>query len=144
MCSTALSRTLEAARVSSTRPASVLSVEAHAALLNRLDSERLSLMKSISDAEGMITSKEAELARLKEEARKLEECDPAAEHEKELDSTVLRLQLYKGLGFEPIVDKAGVVTKFIVRSRSGDLHSIELDENNTEQCTEHLWKLVAS
>ena len=84
----ALSRTLEAARVSSTRPASVPSAGAHAAQLNELDSGKLSLMKAISDAEGMITAKEGELARLKEEARRLEEYDPPLEHEKELDSSL--------------------------------------------------------
>ncbi|KAF8739472.1 hypothetical protein AX14_009455 [Amanita brunnescens Koide BX004] len=84
----ALSRTLEAARVSSTRPASVPSAGAHAAQLNELDSSKLSLMKSISDTEGMITAKGAELARLKEEARRLEEYDPPLEHEKELDSSL--------------------------------------------------------
>ena len=45
-------------------------------------------MKAISDTEGMITAKEGELARLKEEARRLEEYDPPLEHEKELDSSL--------------------------------------------------------
>jgi kinetochore protein Spc24 len=55
--------------------------------LNELDIGRLSLAKSISDVEGLIASREAELAALKEEARKLEDYDPALEHEKELDGT---------------------------------------------------------
>lgn len=84
---TALSRVLEAARISSTRPASVPSAEAHAKNLNELDISRLSLAKSISDAEGLVISREAELAALKEEARRLEDYDPAFEHEKELDGT---------------------------------------------------------
>lgn len=84
---TALSRVLEAARISSTRPASVPSAEAHAKNLNELDISRLSLAKSISDAEGLVISREAELAALKEEARRLEDYDPAVEHEKELDGT---------------------------------------------------------
>jgi kinetochore protein Spc24 len=45
----------------------------------------LSLAKSISDIEGVIASREAELAALKEETRTLEDYDPASEHEKELD-----------------------------------------------------------
>jgi kinetochore protein Spc24 len=45
-------------------------------------------MKAVSDMQGDIGSKEAELAALKEEARRLEEYDPAAEHEKELDGSV--------------------------------------------------------
>lgn len=83
----ALSKVLEAARISSTRPASVPSAKSHATALNELDGSRLSLAKSISDAEGLVASKEAELTALKEEARRLEEYDPAAEHEKELDGT---------------------------------------------------------
>jgi len=131
--------------MSSKRPASVPSADAHAALLNELDSGKLSLMKSISDTEGMITAKEAELARLKEETRRLEEEDPALEHEKELDSSLLRLQLYRGLGAEPIADKNGVITKMIVRSRSGDFHSVELDNGKPpHETTELLWSLLAS
>lgn len=63
------------------------SAQAHATALNELDGTRLSLAKAISDAEGLAASKEAELARLKEEARQLEEYDPALEHERELDGT---------------------------------------------------------
>jgi kinetochore protein Spc24 len=44
-------------------------------------------MKAISDAEALLGSKEAELAALKDETRALEEGDPAAEHEKDLDGT---------------------------------------------------------
>ena len=45
----------------------------------------MSLYKAINDAESALTGKEAELARLKEEMRTLEESDPAAEHD--LDAT---------------------------------------------------------
>jgi kinetochore protein Spc24 len=84
----ALAKALESARISSTRPDSVPSAEVHASALNKCDSNKFSLMKAISDMESEIGSKEAELAALKEEARKLEEYDPAAEHEKELDGSV--------------------------------------------------------
>ena len=55
--------------------------------MNELDSSRLSLAKAISDAETMLGSKEAELAALKDEVRRLEGYDPALEHEKDLDSS---------------------------------------------------------
>lgn len=85
----ALSRLYETARVSSTRPASIPSREDHASMLNELDNSKLALAKAISDAEGMASSKEVELARLEEEARKLEAYDPAIEHaSKELDGSV--------------------------------------------------------
>ncbi|KAM6500859.1 hypothetical protein JOM56_003873 [Amanita muscaria] len=142
----ALSRALEAARVSAARPPSVPSAGAHAALVDELDSSKLSLMKAISDAEGMIADREAELTRLKEEARKLEDYDPSLEHEKELDSLTIRLQLYKGLGFEPVAEaKSGDIAKMLVRSRSGDLHSVNLaNEAPPNQITDLLWKLLAS
>ncbi|THU99390.1 hypothetical protein K435DRAFT_717928 [Dendrothele bispora CBS 962.96] len=137
----ALSKVLEAARVSSTRPKSVLSIEAHTATLNELDSSRLSLAKSISDAEGLLASREAELAVLKEETQSLEVYDPAVEHIKDLDGTAIRLQVYKGLGFEPVLEKS----KVIVRSQSGDIHSVPLGVGTPGMdVTGQLWNLAAS
>jgi kinetochore protein Spc24 len=46
------------------------------------------MAKAISECEALLTNKEAELAALKEEARRLESYDPAVEHGKELDGTV--------------------------------------------------------
>ena len=85
LLSIALMRVFEAARTSSRRPASVPSQDDNAAALNELDGTRLSLAKAISDLEASVVNKEAELASLKEESRKLELYDPANEHEKELD-----------------------------------------------------------
>jgi len=141
----ALSRVLEAARVSSTRPASVPSEEAHASTLNELDSTKLSMAKAISDSEAFLANKDAELAALKEEARRLESYDPALEHGKELDGTALRLALYKGLGFTPIVDRDGEVTKMLVQSQSGDLHTIDFRTGKSEfEYTQLLWKIASS
>lgn len=83
----ALSRVLEAAKKSSMRPPNVPSVEQHAAHLNELDASRLSLAKAIRDAEGSLSSKEAELAALKEEVRALEDSDPAKNHQIQLDGS---------------------------------------------------------
>jgi kinetochore protein Spc24, fungi type len=83
----ALSRILDAARVSSTRPGTVPSAEEHAAILNEQDANRFQLAKAINDAEGLLASKEAELTALKEETKALEERDPALEHEKDLNGT---------------------------------------------------------
>lgn len=81
----ALSRILDSARVSSTRPSTVPSAEQHAAMLNKLDATRLQMAKAINDAESALASKEAELARIEKEIRDLEESDPASEHD--LDGT---------------------------------------------------------
>ncbi|KAF9533496.1 hypothetical protein CPB83DRAFT_783110 [Crepidotus variabilis] len=141
----ALSRTLDAARVSSTRPASVPSEGAHTATLNELDGTRLSLAKAISDSEALVASREAELANLKEEARRLELYDPENEHEKQLDGSALRLAIYKGLGFTPVMDKKGNVVKMLVRSQSGDVHTVDLTTGKSDfEYTQQLWKLVSS
>ncbi|KIM80819.1 hypothetical protein PILCRDRAFT_822098 [Piloderma croceum F 1598] len=142
----ALSRVLDAARTSSTRPQLVPTAAQHATILNDLDATRLSLAKAINDAESSLASREAELASLKEEARVLEECDPAAEHERELNGAILRLQIYKGMGFEPVADKEGRLSKMLVRAQSGDVHCVSFDEDaksNTDY-TELLWKLASS
>ncbi|KAG5651778.1 hypothetical protein H0H81_007417 [Sphagnurus paluster] len=141
----ALSKVLEAARVSSTRPASVPSAKAHAAALNDLDGSRLSLAKSISDMESLLASKEAELAMLKDEARQLEDYDPALEHQNELDGTALRLRMYEGMGFQPALDKDGNVVKMIVRAHSQDMHVVPLDQHKTDfEYSQLLWKLASS
>ena len=80
-----LAKTLEAARVSATRPPTIPSAEEHVAHMNDLDATRLSLAKAINDAESALAGKEAELTRLKEETHALETSDPATEHE--LDAT---------------------------------------------------------
>ncbi|KAG6919969.1 hypothetical protein DXG01_013318 [Tephrocybe rancida] len=141
----ALSKQLEAARISSKRPVSVPSEKAHAKLLNELDKTKLDLMKSISDIEGLVASQEAELTALKDEARRLEEYDPALEHKKELDSTAIRLRMYSKMGFEPVLDKKGVLVKSIVRAQSGDLHVVPLDRQKSDfEQSRLLWKLASS
>ncbi|RXW22721.1 hypothetical protein EST38_g3132 [Candolleomyces aberdarensis] len=141
----ALTRICEAARISSTRPASIPSQEDHVAMLNELENSKLSLAKAISDAEGLSGSKEAELAALKEEARRLEGYDPAVEHTKELDGSALRLQLYKGLGFEPINEPNRNISKMLVRATSGDIHTVDLSNSKSKfENTQLLWKLANS
>ncbi|KAH8117501.1 hypothetical protein DFH11DRAFT_1505003 [Phellopilus nigrolimitatus] len=138
-----LLRLLDAGRTSCMRPPTVPSEDAHAQALNALDGARLSLMKSINDADGALAGKEAALARLKEECGKLEQSDPAAEHE--LDATPLKLTVVRGLGFTPVTDKNGRVRKILVRSQSGDIHSVSFDDGKTnEEYTSLLWNLASS
>ncbi|KNZ75452.1 putative kinetochore protein spc24 [Termitomyces sp. J132] len=142
----ALVKLLEAARISSKRPASVPSEQAHAKVLNELDRTKLDLMKSISDMESHVASQEAELTKLKDEAHRLEEYDPAAEHTKELAGSALRLRMYEKLGFEPVFDKKGVLMKMLVHSaQSGDLHVVPMDGQKSDfEQSRHLWKLASS
>ncbi|EGN95489.1 hypothetical protein SERLA73DRAFT_186527 [Serpula lacrymans var. lacrymans S7.3] len=141
----ALSRVLEGARKSSTRPSSVPTAEQHAAQLNDLDATRLSLAKAIRDAEGSLSSKEAELAALKEEAHALEELDPAQEHQRELDGATLRLKIYRAIGFDPVVDEDGAGTKMLIRGQSGDVYSVPEDRNRSAyEDANLLWKLAST
>ncbi|KAF8497095.1 hypothetical protein F5888DRAFT_1700266 [Russula emetica] len=139
----ALARVLDAARTSSTRPPSVPSAERHAGNLNHLDGARLSLAKALNDAESAVASKQAELTRLKEELRQLEESDPAAEHE--LDGTPLRLQIYRGLGIEPILNDDGELDRVLIKSPSHDIHVVEFGNGTPDDVlVEQVWKLSLS
>lgn len=126
-----------------------------------------------------MASKEAELSHLKKEITELEQSDPAAEHD--LDATALvtpfavecsvysygyfyslRLALYKGMGFEPIMDRDGRMSKMLIRkfrdpslfalrlkitlgAQHGDVHSMSFDGNKTYYEYAHeLWKLASS
>ncbi|KAI0303426.1 hypothetical protein B0F90DRAFT_1816235 [Multifurca ochricompacta] len=138
-----LARVLDAARTSSTRPPSVPSAERHAEKLNNLDAARLSLAKALNDAESAVASQQAELSRLKEELHQLEESEPAAEHE--LDGTPLRLQIYRGLGIEPILDEAGNLDRVLVESASHDMHVVKFGSGISDgDLAEQIWKLSLS
>ncbi|KAJ3773847.1 Spc24 subunit of Ndc80-domain-containing protein [Lentinula raphanica] len=141
----ALSKTLEAAKQSAKRPKSVPSAESHAATVNELDNSKLSLVKSISDAENLLASQEAELAALKEEYQSLEHYDPAAEHEKDLDGTALRLKIYRGMGFDIAMNETNKMSTVLVRSQSGDVHPVPINDGQSHiEYTRQLWKLAAS
>jgi len=83
----ALACSLDAARTSSTRPPSVPSAEQHAKDLDHLDAARIFLAKALNDADSSVTSKQADLTRLKEELREFGEIDPDPAAEYELDGT---------------------------------------------------------
>ncbi|EIW84958.1 hypothetical protein CONPUDRAFT_134809 [Coniophora puteana RWD-64-598 SS2] len=139
-----LSRVLEAARKSSTRPPGVPTAGQHAAYLDEMEVSRMSLAKAIRDAESTLAAKEAELTALKEESTRLERSDPARDHQLELDGTALRLQIYRGLGFEPVLAD-GIVKKMIIRSESGDINSIPLNSKSFEnEQANQLWKFASS
>ncbi|KAI6127816.1 hypothetical protein EV401DRAFT_1854246 [Pisolithus croceorrhizus] len=139
----ALSRVLEAARKSSARPPDVATPEQHAARLNELDTTRISLAKALRDAENSLASKEAELAALKEGARALEESDPAQIHQHEIDGTTIRLQIFRGMGFDIVLDSGGAASTMFIRAESGDVHTLSpcsSDYHSVEQA----WKLASS
>jgi len=98
--------------------------------MNELEDKHVGLVKAINDGEGLLATKEAELVRLRDEERALEDKDVASSHD--LDSTAyvsppviyhlpselacsLRLQICRSLGFEPVIDKEGNLLKILVR-----------------------------
>lgn len=83
----ALSRTLEAAKISSSRPPTVPSAEGHVKVVNDLDKTKLSLAKAINSAESSLASKESELTKLKDEFKELEQRDVAKQAGNELDGS---------------------------------------------------------
>ncbi|GJJ12196.1 hypothetical protein Clacol_006437 [Clathrus columnatus] len=139
----ALSRQLEQAKLSAARPANVPAEDEHVALLNELEDSRMSLGKAINDGEALLASKEVELLRLREEERALEGKDVAVDHN--LDSTALRLQICRNLGFEPVLDNNNNVVKILVRSESMDVHSVVFEKNKSNiEYTQLLWDLALS
>ncbi|KAI6022717.1 hypothetical protein EDC04DRAFT_2869669 [Pisolithus marmoratus] len=139
----ALSRVLEAARKSSTRPPDIPTPEQHAARLNELDGTRISLAKALRDAENSLASKEAELAALKEGARALEESDPAQIHQREIDGTTLRLQIFRGMGFDMVLDSGGTASTMFIRAESGDVYTLT-PRGSDYHSVEQAWKLASS
>jgi len=134
-----LLRALEAAKVSCSRPPSVPSASGHERTINELDHNRRSHLKAIDNAEGTLTAKESELGALKEKLRELEMRDVAKEVASGLDSSALGLEIWRAMGFEPIVDSTSRLTKMMVRTRSGDVHCIEGAEDGRGA-----WKLAVS
>ncbi|KZS98961.1 hypothetical protein SISNIDRAFT_6029 [Sistotremastrum niveocremeum HHB9708] len=120
----ALSRQLELARESATRPHTLPSEIEHATAIQDMDQNQISLGKAINEAQDLLRHKEAELVRLRAEEQDLEERDEAAAHD--LDSTALRLEIIRGLGFEPILGKGGEVAKVLVRAYQSFQNALEI------------------
>ncbi|KAF8520211.1 hypothetical protein BU17DRAFT_89209 [Hysterangium stoloniferum] len=138
----ALSRHLEQAKVSASRPSNIPTEQEHLSSMNDIEDTRMGLGKAINDAEGLLASKEAELLRLRDEERAFENMDVTSDHE--LDSTALRLQICRSLGFEPILDKHGNVAKILVRSESNEVHSVTFDGHQSDAYyTQMLWDLAS-
>jgi len=132
-----LLRALEAAKLSCSRPTSVPSASGHEKMINELDSNRRSHLKAIDNAESVLTAKESELGALKAKLKALETRDVAREVADGLDGSELRLGIWRAMGFEPVLDSTGAVAKMIVRTRTGDVHSLERNGGGRKA-----WKLA--
>ncbi|KZV90433.1 hypothetical protein EXIGLDRAFT_750658 [Exidia glandulosa HHB12029] len=139
-----LARQFESAKVAATRPKGVPSETEHEARRIELEASKMAVAKSINDAEDLLSAREAEIMELNDEEKALNRTDATAEHE--LDSSTLKLELIRGMGFEPITDKDGRVKKVLVRSLlSNEIHSVSLDDGKSdEEHTQLLWQYATT
>jgi kinetochore protein Spc24 len=75
-----LAEARNSAKKAATRPETVPSAAKHQAMVQKLDSERLALVKSINQAETELANKESELKKLHDEVAELEATDEADLH----------------------------------------------------------------
>jgi len=136
----AMSRLLEAARMSASRPRTVPSEAQHAKLLQDLEEQQVSLGKATNESQDTLRDKEAQVVRMRGEERDLEVREEAEDHD--LDSSALRLQLTRGLGFEFVPGSNTDRSKVLATTESGDIHCVEMDGSQSEFDTaQQLWKL---
>ncbi|KAL1748120.1 hypothetical protein HDZ31DRAFT_60654 [Schizophyllum fasciatum] len=140
----AQAKLLEQARKSSTRPASLPTAEAHAAAMNELEDARINLQKAASDLDDKQMATQASLALWRKKLASLNELDQVSQHLEDVDSSVLRLQFFRGLGFEPLLDEDLNLSKVLVRSHfDEDIYPVEIARDDVSYANE-LWSLAGS
>ncbi|KAL1680829.1 hypothetical protein EV122DRAFT_275767 [Schizophyllum commune] len=129
---------------SATRPASLPTAEAHAAAMNELEDARINLQKAASDLDDKQMATQASLALWRKKLASLNELDQVSQHLEDVDSSVLRLQLFRGLGFEPLLDDDHRVLKMLVRSHfDEDIYPVEIERDDISYANE-LWSLAGT
>ncbi|GAA6062464.1 hypothetical protein JCM10212_005367 [Sporobolomyces blumeae] len=128
------------AMASSQRSSTVPSATEHQRQLETMFQATVSGMKANSELDQHVMELQGELQRLQDEL-KAEEAD--AIEVAELNSEVLRLKLYRDLGFTPI-EENGQFDKFLVRSATtSEARTVHLDPSvNDFQWCNFLWNLV--
>ncbi|GAA5848314.1 hypothetical protein JCM8547_004476 [Rhodosporidiobolus lusitaniae] len=136
----AISRDYQQALLASQRSSSVPSAAAHEAKLAQLRQSRMSGIKSNNELETKLLKLQGDLEKLQQE---LKEEEGEAVDAGELSSEVLRLKLYRDMGFTP-VEERGIYIKVLVRSQhSRDARTVQLDETTSDyKWSEFLWDLV--
>ncbi|GAA5885245.1 hypothetical protein JCM6882_009535 [Rhodosporidiobolus microsporus] len=137
----AISRDYHQAQLASQRSSAVPSAGAHEAKLASLRQSRIAGIKTNNELETQVLRLQGELERLQQE---LKEEEAEAVDAGELSSEVLRLKLYRDMGFTP-VEENGLYTKVLVRSQqSRDARTVQLDGSTSDyKWSEFLWELVA-
>ncbi|SCZ97055.1 BZ3500_MvSof-1268-A1-R1_Chr4-2g06959 [Microbotryum saponariae] len=125
----ALAREQERLRIAASRPAGVPSAEEHVRLMEQNRQQLFTGYKKNSELEQNVARLQAELARLQQELR---DEDADVVHVSELNSEVLRLSLYRNLGFMP-KEQDGAVRAVIVKSQASDkVRTVQLDAESSD------------
>ncbi|CAE6462229.1 unnamed protein product [Rhizoctonia solani] len=130
------------ARIASLRPPNVPSEEQQARVISSLDEAQFRVIKSINDAEGVLSSRQNERVRARGELGAWEAKDVDEDVASGLDTNALRIRLSKELGFEPVVDRnTGKITKMIVRNDDNtDMDVVELAGLSEFEIANQLWE----
>ncbi|GAA6004636.1 hypothetical protein JCM10207_000963 [Rhodosporidiobolus poonsookiae] len=136
----AISRDYHSAQLASKRSTAVPSATAHESKMASMRQARIAGIKSNNELETQVLRLQGELERLQQELR---EEEAEAVDAGELNSEVLRLKLYRDMGFTP-VEENGLYTKLLVRSQqSRDARTVQLDPSTSDyKWSEFLWDLV--
>ncbi|GAA6022804.1 hypothetical protein JCM11491_006412 [Sporobolomyces phaffii] len=131
----------KSAVTASQRSATATSSTDHQRQMESMFQSTVNSMKLNSDLDQQVMELQGELQRLHQELKE-EELD--AVQVGGLNSDVLKLKLFRDLGFTPLADRDGKFTKMIVRSaHSAEARTVELDsEVNDFQWCNWLWGVV--
>ncbi|GAA5990093.1 hypothetical protein JCM5350_001098 [Sporobolomyces pararoseus] len=125
----------------SQRSSTATSSQDHQRQLETMFQQTMKTMRLNSELDQQVMELQGELVRLNQELKQEEE---EAIQVGGLNSDVLKLKLYRDLGFTPLVDESGKFTKMIVRSaHSQEARTVELDPQvNDFQWANFLWGVV--
>jgi len=136
----ALGRQYEAQKAVAARSASGSTTDSQ---LAALDNQKYALGKLIGDLEQAMAGSEAQLARVKLQAVAAERNE--FKDQAEVNGEILRLKVYRDLGFTPVADQGTALDKILVRSSaSTDANIVPCDPARTGfACTNLLWELAS-
>ncbi|GAA5887174.1 hypothetical protein JCM3774_005345 [Rhodotorula dairenensis] len=137
----AIARDHKQAELASQRSSAHPTTQAHEAKMMGMRQARLATMKANSELEQQVYRLQGELERLQQE---LKDEEAEAVDALELDSEILRIKLYRDMGFLP-VEQDGKISKVVVRSQnSQDARTIEVDDSVSDyKWSERLWELAS-
>ncbi|KAL8293196.1 hypothetical protein RQP46_000890 [Phenoliferia psychrophenolica] len=137
----AISRQFELQKASSTRSSAFPSKAQHQASMNRALEDRIKRSKANNELDQQLSNGKVLLERLQQELKE-EEAD--AFETSELNSEVLRLKMYRDLGFTP-VEENGIYTKVLVRSANSlEAGTVQIDSVSHDFVwANYLWDAVS-